>query len=219
LPLAFELNQGQASAGINYVAQSGVDTLDLTAQAAVLKMGQQPGSDVLTLGLAGANPAAPALGLDQLITRTNYLIGSDRSQWHTNIPNFGRVEYQNVYPGIDVAYYGNQGRLEYDFVVAAGADAGVIRLAIGGSRGVAIDAAGNLVLHTSGADVVEQAPVVYQVENGVRQVVAGRFVLLPAAGSTNEVGFQVGAYDHARPLVIDPLLLYDFTTCEPTVHR
>ena len=104
LPLAFELNRGQAPAGINYVAQSGLTSLDLTAQAAVLKMGQQPGSDVLTLGLAGANPAAPAVGLDRLITRTNYLIGSDRSQWHTNIPNFGRVEYQNVYPGIDVAY-------------------------------------------------------------------------------------------------------------------
>jgi hypothetical protein len=212
LPLAFELNQGQAPAGINYVAQSGVDTLDLTAQAAVLKLGQQPGSDVLTLGLAGANPAAPAVGLDQLITRTNYLIGNDRSQWHTNIPNFGRVEYQNIYPGIDVAYYGNQGRLEYDFVVAPGANAGFIRLAIGGSRGVAVDAAGDLVLHTSGADLLEEAPVVYQVENGVRQAVAGRFVLLPATGTTNEVGFQVGAYDHARPLVIDPLLLYDFTT-------
>jgi hypothetical protein len=208
LPLAFELNQGQAPAGINYVAQSGHYSLDLTAQAAVLHLGQQPGSEVLTLGLAGANPAAPAVGLDRLITRTNYLIGNDRSHWHTNIPNFGRVEYQNVYPGIDVAYYGNQGRLEYDFVVAAGADAGVIRLAIGGSRGLAVDAAGDLVLHTAGADLVEQAPVVYQIENGVRQPVAGRFLLLPAAGTTNEVGLQLGAYDHARPLVIDPVLDY-----------
>jgi hypothetical protein len=174
-------------------------------------MGQQPGSKVVTLGLAGANAAAPAVGLDRLITRTNYLIGSDRSHWHTNIPNFGLVEYQNVYPGIGVAYYGNQGRLEYDFMVAPGADAGVIRLAIGGSRGVAVDTAGDLVLHTSGADLVEQSPVVYQVENGVRQRVVGRFVLLPAAGATNEVGFQLGAYDHARPLVIDPVLDYDFT--------
>src|SRR5262249_55469981 len=127
----------------------------------------------------------------------------DLSQWHTNIPNFGRVEYENVYPGIDLAYYGNQGQLEYDFVVAPGSDPNAIQLSIQGAQSLSLDAQGNLVLHEPGGDVIEQAPVVYQQIGSVRQAVAGKFVL-----QGNTVGFQVGAYDPSRPLVIDPTLSY-----------
>jgi hypothetical protein len=155
------------------------------------------------LQLLGADMAAPAVGQDELITKTNYFLGTDPSQWRTNVPNYGKVAYQGVYPGIDLIYYGNQGQLEYDFVVAPGANPGAITLAIQGTDGITLDGQGNLVLHTMGGDVVEQAPVLYQ-DGGGRQAVSGRFV----PERDNRVGFQVGAYDPSRPLVIDPVLSY-----------
>jgi hypothetical protein len=204
LPLAFEANQGQAAAQVNFLAHGNGYNLDLTPGAAVLNLNQGSAQDTVTIQLVGANLSAPAAGLNELITKSNYLIGNDPSQWHTNIPNFGRVEYQGIYPGVDVVYYGNQGQLEYDFTVAPGADPGIIQLSIQGAQNIALDAQGNLVLHTADGDVVEQAPVVYQQINGSRQAVSGRFVL----EGNNQVGFQVGAYDHSQPLVIDPTLSY-----------
>jgi len=204
LPLAFEVNQGQATAGINYVARGAGYNLSLTPQQALLALSQGAGGNVLGLRLVGANPLAPAIGQDQLITHTNYLIGNDPSQWQTNIPNFGRVEYQNVYKGINLVYYGNQGQLEYDFVVAPGANPGVITLAVQGAQGMTLDAQGNLVLHSSGGDVIEQAPVIYQQIGGTRHAVSGSFVL----GGNDQIGFRIGAYDHSQPLVIDPVLSY-----------
>jgi hypothetical protein len=143
LPLAFEANQGQAAAGIDFVANGSGSSLSLNSQGAVLTLGQGAGSSVLSLGLAGANPGAQPVGLDPLMTRANYLTGSDPSQWHTDIPTFGRVAYHDVYPGIDVAYYANQGRLEDDFIVAPGANPDLIRMNIQGASSVAIDAAGD----------------------------------------------------------------------------
>jgi hypothetical protein len=212
--LAFEANQGQAAAPINFVAHGSGYALALTPSAAVLALQKSvttPGAqtsaapgDVVQLQLLGANPAAPVTGLDELITKSNYYLGNDPSQWHTNIPNFGEVEYQNVYAGINLVYYGNQGQLEYDFVLAAGANPGAITLSVQGTQGMTLDGQGNLVLHTAGGNVLEQAPVLYQELYGVRQAVSGRFVL----GGNNQVGFQVGAYDPSRPLVIDAVLSY-----------
>ena len=126
------------------------------------------------------------------------------SQWHTGIANYGQVAYQDVYPGVNLVYYGNQQQLEYDFVVAPGADPGSIRFNVQGADSLSLDDQGNLVLHTASGDVVEQAPVVYQEVGGTRQAVAGQFVLL----GSNDVGFQVGPYDAGLPLVIDPVLSY-----------
>jgi hypothetical protein len=193
LPLAFEANRGQDAPGVDFQAHGSGYTLSLTPQAAVLDLSKGPGSsgDVLRLGLVGGNAAAPVMGLDPMITKSNYLMGSDPRGWVTNVPNFGKVQYQGVYCGINLVYYGNQGRLEYDFTVATGADPSAIRLAIQGAESVSLDGQGDLVLHTAGGDVTEQAPVVYQVMNGTRQAVSGRFVL----EGNNQVGFQVGPYD------------------------
>jgi hypothetical protein len=223
LPLAFETNQGQAAAQINFVARGAGYALSLMPTEAVLGLHKpastpapetpaSPGErhsvslpvDVVQLQLVGANPAAPALGLDELITRSNYFLGNDPSRWRTNIPNYGRVEYQNVYPGINLVYYGNQDQLEYDFVVAPGTDPSTISFAVGGTQSITLDSQANLVLHAVSGDLVEQAPVLYQEFLGVRQAVSGRFVL----EGHNQVGFQVGAYDPSRPLVIDPVLSY-----------
>jgi hypothetical protein len=216
LPLSFEANQGQTDAQVNFLSRGSGYSLFLGPTEAVLDLSQGSGAgdqgsadEVLRLRLVGSNPAAQPVGLDQLPGASNYLIGNDPSQWHTDIPNYGRVEYLNVYPGVNLVYYGNnQQHLEYDFVVAPGANPNAIRLSIQGAQGMTLDSQGNLVLHTSGGDVLENAPVLYQDTSGVRQQVAGQYVL----EGNGQVGFRVGAYDSTRPLVIDPTYSLVYST-------
>jgi len=200
LPMSFEANQGQTDARVQFLARGDGYGLFVTPTEAVLSL---QGASPLRMQLVGANPAPAAAGLDRLPGVSNYLIGNDPSRWHTNVPNFARVQEQGVYPGVDLTYYGSQRQLEYDFTVAPGADPGAIRLAFQGADSTKLDAQGNLVLHTTGGDVVEHAPVLYQESGGVRRPVAGRYVV---GGGT--VGFAVGPYDRSKPLVIDPTLSY-----------
>jgi hypothetical protein len=206
LPLAFQANQGQAPATVNYVAQGGGYSVDLTAQQAVVALSpaDPAAGTTLTMKLLGANPSAPPTASDGLVTRVNYLIGSDPGQWHTNVPTYGQVTYQNVYQGVDAVYAGNQGQLETSFVVHPGANPAAIQMQVQGTEGLALDAQGNLVIHLPGGDVTELAPVAYQDMGGVRQAVSSRYVL----EGGNAVGFQLGAYDPTQALVIDPTLSY-----------
>jgi hypothetical protein len=208
LPLSFEANQGQSAAQVSFLAQGPQSTLFLTTGGnAVLTLnpqGTQPG-DVLEMQLQGANASPTVSGQDLLPGVSNYLVGNDPSQWHTNIPNYAEVDYHGVYAGIDLHYYGNSQHLEYDFVVAPGANPGTIRLSFAGQQGMSLDAQGNLVLQTAAGTVVEQAPVLYQVNSdGTHTAVLGAYVL----EGDGTVGLQVGAYDHSRALVIDPVLAY-----------
>lgn len=207
LPLAFEANRGQASSGVDYVARGQGYTLTLSAGKALMGL-HRPGDsgpgEVLGLNLLGANPRPAVIALDGLAARVNYYIGNDPTQWHPDVPTYGKVGYQAVYPGVDLIYYGNHGRLEYDLVVGAGANLGRIRLTVTGAQSVTLDAQGNLLLHTAEGDLVEQAPTLYQEVNGVRQAVSGRYVIQD--GGT--IGFAVGAYDQGQPLTIDPVLNY-----------
>src|SRR5262249_21536878 len=127
------------------------------------------------------------------------------------VPTYGRVEYQDVYPGIDLVYYGNQRQLEYDFVVHPGASPDTIALNFAGADQVAIDGRGDLVVSAGGQTLRQHRPVVFQEVNSTPEEVSGQFVLLsspPSALSTSRVGFQTGSYDPTRPLVIDPVLSY-----------
>src|SRR5262249_9171079 len=135
--------------------------------------------------------------------------------WRTNIASFGKVKYRGVYPGIDLIYYGNEGNLEYDFDIAPGADPGRITLEIEGADAVGIDESGNLILHTAARDVRQHGPRIYQEVNGKRQEIAGGYKLLTSGANSREstdskqqVAFTLGDYDRARPLVIDPQLVY-----------
>jgi Beta-propeller repeat len=217
LPLSFEVNDGQTASQVQYLAHGQGYALFLTENSAVLNLTQPsaPAHDktlppALTTGVAlamdliGANQQATVSGLDRQAGVTNYFIGNDPSQWHTNIANYGKVEYQNVYAGINLVYYGNQQQLEYDFVVAPGAKPSDIQLAFSGANSISLDAQGDLVLHTSSGDVLQRAPVIYQDIGGVRHLVAGSFEL----GDHDQVTFNVGAYDTTRPLTIDPILSY-----------
>jgi hypothetical protein len=219
IPLAFEPNLGQADKSVDFFAHGPDYGIFLTSTEAVLELhahgapadpfASDPSAAssglVLRLQLVGSNAGTQAVGQGAIETRTNYLLGNDPSQWITNVPNFGQVTYQNVYPGVDLVYHGSsQQQLEFDFVVHPGADPGAIRLAPQGAQSLSLDAQGNLVLTTPYGNLVEQAPVVLQDNHGTQQAVTGRYVLL--AGG--QVGFQLGAYDPSLPLRIDPALGY-----------
>jgi hypothetical protein len=211
VPLSFEANQGQTDAQVRFLSHGSGYALFLTPTESVLSLQKQPAAGaapaapaVLTMALAGADPAAQVVGLNELSGKINYLRGNDPSLWHSDIPTYAQVESRQVYAGIDMVYHGNGQQLEYDFTVAPGANPGAIALDFQGQDSTKLDGQGNLVLHTAGGDIVEDAPVLYQDVGGARRAVSGGYVFRGA----NKVGFQVGAYDHSLPLVIDPVLAY-----------
>jgi len=173
---------------------------------------------VLQMKLVGANPNPHVAGQEELPGKVNYIIGNDPEKWRTNIPTFGKVRYENVYPGVDLVYYGNQRQLEFDFVVTPGADPASVKLAFTGADTVEIDTQDNLILYTGSGEVRLLKPQIYQETDGVRQLISGRYVflgpetpdseLLDSELRTLEVGFEVAAYDISRPLIIDPVLSY-----------
>lgn len=155
--------------------------------------------------LVGASTSAQVTGLNQQTGVSNYLSGSDSTQWLTNIAQYAQVEYQAVYSGVDVYYRGNaQQQLQFDFHVAAGGNPNQIQLNFQGATSVALDASGNLLISVGGQQVIEQAPQLYQTINGVQQAVSGQYVI----ESATQVGFSIGAYDSTQPLIIDPTLDY-----------
>lgn len=215
LPLSFEANKGQTDRVVDFISRGAGQTLFLTKSEAVFSLSKreaparrgqpapEPVTSVVRMRILGANPEAKPAAHERLPGKVNYLLGRNPKLWRTNIPTFAQVGYAGVYPGIDLAYHGTQGRLEYDFVVAPGADPSRIALGIVGAESLSIDERGDLVIGTPAGDVRQARPTIYQ-ENGGRQPVEGRFVLR----NDREVGFEVGAYDHTRPLVIDPVLQY-----------
>jgi hypothetical protein len=154
----------------------------------------------------GAAYAAEPVGDAQLPGKSNYFIGNDPTKWRRDIPQFARVRYQNVYPGIDLVYYGNQGRLEYDFEVAPGSDPKQVALRFQGPQSLRIDGSGDLVFEVGRRDVRLQAPRVYQKFGAEERSVPGRFEL--RGKEKDEVGFELGAYDRSRALIIDPVFVY-----------
>jgi hypothetical protein len=204
---------------VKYVSRGRGYTLFLTPAEAVLALrkpsprtasrrGTTHGVEVeaLRVRLLGANPDPRIAPEGELVARANYFIGNDPAQWRTNVPTYARVRYRDVYPGIDLVYYGTHERqLEYDFVLAPGADPHAIALGFEGARRLALDAAGDLVVTLAdGGVVVHKAPVVYQERDGRRETVDGKCVLRGG----DRVDFELGAYDRTRTVFIDPGLVY-----------
>jgi len=214
MPLYFEPNRGQADPEVRFLARGTGYGLFFTADEAVLGLqhpmlaASSPKSApiLIRMHMDGAN-AARIQASQPLPGKSNYFIGNDPAKWQRNVPQFGRIEYQSVYPGIDLVYYGNDRQLEYDFRVAPGADPNQIALSFQGAS-ARLDS-GDLILATHDGDVRFHAPHVYQPAGPLPGVhrqndIAGSFHLLAA----NKVGFSVGPYDHSRELVIDPTLSY-----------
>ena len=206
LPISFEANLGQVDAQVRYMARGEGYTLFLTPNAAVLGL-REGDKDVRTrwlrLELQGANAAPAIAGEAELPARSNYFIGQNPDQWRTGVPDYGRVRYRQVYPGIDLIYYGRQGRLENDFEISPGMDPGVISWQVSGAKGIRIDADGDLVLVANGSEVRLQQPHAYQ-------LVAGRQNDIPIRYRVRgqNVSFALGQYDRKEKLVIDPVLTY-----------
>ena len=223
LPLRFERDEGQAQGPARYVSRGPGYTMFVTPTEMVLSLrkgdgqrmerGLLPSSEgrrrsvgaaVLRVKLLRSRSHAEVQGLEELPGTANYFIGSDTKKWRTNVPGYGKVRCRGVYPGIDLLYYGKGRELEYDFVVAPGGDPTRIRMGFEGARGLRVDGERNLVVALEGGEVVKRAPQVYQEEGTSQRPVRGRWTLR----GKDEAGFEVGAYDPRRPLVIDPVLSY-----------
>ncbi len=218
LPMFFEPNQGQTDPQVKFLARGSGYGLFLTANEAVLRLqhsgpsSQLASSPVIRMKLDGANASARVSGASPLPGKSNYFIGNDPSKWRSGIPQFARVEYKSVYPGVDLVYYGNQGQLEYDFRVAPAADPNQIALSFQGASAHIVPEgsgdSGDLVLSTANGDVRFHAPRIYQPatpqSGSAEKTVTGNFRQL----ASNKIGFAIGDYDHSRELVIDPVLVY-----------
>jgi uncharacterized protein (TIGR03437 family) len=216
VPLSFEPNQGQAASTVQFLSRGSGYALFLTPGEVVLNLERrQPASaaaaghtpeaasvDTLRMSLIGANAKANPVGMSPQPGVVSYLFGNDPKKWRTGIPTYGTVNYAQVYLGIDLVFYGNQRELEYDFIVAAGADPNRIAWRIEGAR-VSVDRKGNLVLQAAAGAAVFDKLLVYQMEGAKKVPVSGAFV---AAGQ--EVRFRLGSYDRSKELVIDPVLSY-----------
>jgi hypothetical protein len=223
IPLSFEANRGQTEPSVDFLARGAGYALFLKPTEAVFVLRksdsaarvdesvavadprpERPQSKVLRMRLVGADASAAAEGANELSGKANYFVGDDPSQWRADVPTFGRVRYAEVYPGVDVVYYGNQRQLEYDFRVAPGRDPRAVSLKFEGADRIDVDAHGDLLL-TMGETVVRQPkPYVYQEVAGARREVEGGY----AVGADGGVGFSVGEYDRGAALVIDPVLVY-----------
>src|SRR5260370_15119905 len=228
LPLSFEENQGQTAGEVRYLSHGGGYEVFLTAQEAVLALSNPVRLDLsprhrfatllalrkarqanqaqkltaVRLRFEGANLEPQIVGTGEMPGKVNYFIGNDPKNWHTGVPMFARVNYTNIYAGIALVFYGNQRRLEYDFVVAPGADPKAIRLNVEGARKLRVNANGDLVLSVDGRKIEFQKPVVYQQVNGKRSEIAGRYAVVGG----HRVTFVVGKYDRSEPLILDPVL-------------
>lgn len=205
-PFFFEPNRGQAPGAAAYLARGSGYHLAFQPGSMDLSLRHGPGSATLKMELAGADPGATLTAGEPLPARVSYFVGDNPKRWRRDIPTCGRLRARGVYPGVDLVYYGTDGALEYDFELAPHADPARIRLRFSGADGARVAADGALELSVGGRNVRWKRPVAYQVEGGRRVPVAAAYVLRGAREAT----FRLGAYDHAKPLVIDPVL--DFST-------
>ena len=197
LPIRFEPNQGQWNPQIRFAARADAYSLILTDRQAVLSLGGR----TVSLSMLHSKASPNIRGLDPLPSRSNYFLGNKKENWRTGVAQYSRVRYQGVYPGIDVVYYGNRDRLEYDFVLQPGADPRHIRMNFKGADRLAVTKEGDLLLEAGGAQLIQKKPVIYQRDG---REVNGEYKLL----GRNTVGVELERYDRSQPLTIDPVLVY-----------
>ena len=232
-PFMFEANRGQADSQVQFVSRSGGYSLNLCQGKFLLAFASDV-SDAssnflaarrgrladpllhghtrpepkratsVTIDLVGASRNSIVMGEEALPAKINYFLGQDATQWVRNVPTYRKVRYREIYPGIDLVYYGNRHEMEFDFDLAPGADPTQIQFAVEDGDALSIDDSGNLVISKDDSQVRFQPPQIYQQVAGGRERVDGAYVLRDA----KRVGFEVGRYNRSEPLVIDPVLVY-----------
>lgn len=217
LPLSFGKNLGQIDDRVRFSARGLGYNLFLTPDEAVLTLrahapgpmikagAPADGYRVIRMKLVGANLRPEISGLEELPGKFNYFIGNDSAKWATDVPLFSKIQYRDVYRGIDLVYYGNQRQLEYDFQVAPGANPRAIKIEFEGAERIKVDGEdGSLVLAVDRSEVRLKRPVIYQVlADGSRREIEGGYIV-----SGKAVQFRVANFDSRKPLVIDPILSY-----------
>jgi hypothetical protein len=232
LPSFFEENAGQFAGHARFVSRGAGHTLLLGPGGVTLALRQgggkegsgaaspgrahgenargrrapEPSAQLVNMRFVGANPRPEVAGEGALAGRVNYFVGRDASKWRTGVRTFAGVRYRELYPGVDLVFHDGPagGRLEYDFVLAPGADYKNVRLSFENADDISLGKDGELLLETEAGTISQSAPVIYQEVRGARRKVSGGYVLR----GRREVGFRVGAYDRGAPLVIDPVLVY-----------
>lgn len=229
LPLGFEANEGQTDPRVKYVARGDGYTVFLTGNETVFALNSSSRPHArprrrlsmqsskpqtarkdkdqdarIGVRLVGANPNPRVMAGKELPGVTNYYLGSNPANWHEGVKQYADVSYREVYPGVDMFFHGEQKQLEFDFLVAAGANPDSIGMEFTGTSKLGTDGAGNLVLSSAAGDVVLHKPLAYQMRDGARAPVEVAF----AVKSSERVALQLGKYDHDRELVIDPSLTY-----------
>ena len=220
LPLVFEPNMGQTDDSVQFVSRGQGFGLFLTQSGATLLLknkGQQAKANepisAVQVELIGANRNPSSAGLEPADSKSNYFIGNDPAKWQTSVPNFHKVGYDQIYPGIDLLYYGNGQQLEYDFIVQPHADPHQIKLNFAGVDDARIEpTTGDLLLKTKAGTLRQHKPVIFQEVDGKRKEIAGAYLIAsnkdPRTDNTFSVSFELGSFDSSRALVIDPVLVY-----------
>ncbi len=210
LPMHFEPNVGQTDESVSFLARGRGYAMFLTGTEARLELRGEHGSSAsLGMKLLGSDPSVIPEGVGEAGSRTNYLIGSDPAKWRTDIPNFEKVKYRGVYNGVDLIYYGNGQKLEYDFVVSPNADPKAIALSFEGASSVKVDrTSGDLLVTTPMGTLRQEKPIVYQEVDGQKVEIASAYRVRPDGKDQSQVSFDLGEYDRGRELIIDPILVY-----------
>jgi hypothetical protein len=204
LPLSFVRNAGGTDSPARYSSQGPGYHIAFAPGEALLSFIKGKRGATLALRFTRANAKATPEGVRRLPGTVNYLLGNAPSGWRTSLPTYGEVVYRNLWPGIDMAFRGDKGKLKYQFVLRSGARVQDIRLAYRGTDGLSVDGRGDLLIHSSLGMMVDSNPLSYQEIRGRRVPVPSRFAL----GHDGAFGFAVGGYYRDRPLVIDPGLAY-----------
>jgi len=203
LPARFESNRGQWPANEKFRARSSQYSLSFDDRGATLLIASK--GRAVRFSPVGASHDVELIGVDPMRARANYISGRDKSQWRFGVPMYGKIRYRGIYPGVDLDYYGQGGRLEFDFIAQPETDTRSIRMQIAGADHLKLNRDGDLVIHVAGEQILQKKPILYQIAaNGAREPVEGGYRLT----GKNSVGFRVGAYDRSRTLVIDPVLFY-----------
>ena len=214
LSISFEENHGQVDPRIKFISRGGTYTLLLTQEETMLVVHdnadlseQKTVLEYAHMKLLNANTHAELTGGGRAAGEINYLIGRYKEHWRTNIPSYSEIRAEEIYPGIDLRYHGDQRQLEYDFIISPGASPDAIKLEFTGLDDLTIDDEGNLLLTTSGGVIKQRKPIIYQDINGKRiRIETGYRLSHDQSKKLFQVGFEVAAYDQQHPLIIDPIM-------------